>query len=159
MYEMNIKQIHDSIMNFIFDHENIDVFNKEDEERLNALEERINNIMALDERFKNSFINDMQIAFNYASYNGFENGLQIGLSLLKNLLTSELPEIHIVKHEPDRTERRCPVICNESDTEQAFTDYVKKCCVFLSESQMCRIQGRIEEMITDNVKRLVKDLF
>ena len=56
MYEMNIKQIHDSIMNFIFDHENIDVFNKEDEERLNALEERINNIMALDERFKNSFI-------------------------------------------------------------------------------------------------------
>ena len=56
MYEMNIKQIHDSIMNFIFDRENIDVFNKEDDERLNALEERINNIMALDERFKNSFI-------------------------------------------------------------------------------------------------------
>ncbi len=135
--------------------EYFELFDSEDDERMNELEDRINNIMGLDEHFKSSFNNDMQIAMNLASCNGFENGLRIGLSLLKNLLTAELPEIHIFKHEPDRTERRCPPVCQESDTEQVFIDYVNKCCMFLSEEHMCRI----EQMITDNFKRLVNDLF
>lgn len=139
--------------------EYFELFNSEDDERMNELEDRINNIMGLDERFKSNFNNDMQIAMNLASCNWFENGLRIELSLLKNLFTAEPLEIHIFKHEPDRTERRCPPVCQESDTEQVFIDYVNKYCMFLSEEQMCRIQGRIEQMITDNFKRLVNDLF
>ena len=78
-YEMNIKKIHDAIMFLLFDHESIETFDKEDDERLEALEERINNVMGLDEQFKISFTGDMQRTIVDVSFNGFENGLRIGL--------------------------------------------------------------------------------
>ena len=121
-YEMNINKLHDAIMFWFCDRENVETFGKEDDERLNALEERSNNVMGLDEQFKLSFIGDMQRTMVDASFNGFENGFKIGLSLLQNLLTATTPEIHLVKHEPNRTERRCPPILQQSDTEQVFTD-------------------------------------
>ncbi len=49
--------------------EYFELFNSEDDERMNELEDRINNIMGLDERFKSNFNNDMQIAMNLASCN------------------------------------------------------------------------------------------
>lgn len=158
-YEMDINKMYDAIMYWFCTHENVETFNKEDDERMNALEERINNIMGLDEKFKLSFIGDMQRTIVDASFNGFENGFKIGLSLLHNLLTAELPEIHIVRHEPDRTERRCPPVCQDTNTKQIFIDYVNKYCMFLSKEQICSIQGRMEQLITDNFKRLVNDLF
>ncbi len=158
-YEMNINKLQDAIMFWLCNRENVETFDKEDDERMNELEERINNIMGLDEKFKLSFTEDMQFTMTTAAYNAFENGLQIGLNLLKNLLTAELPEIHIVRHEPSRTERRCPPVCQDIDTKQIFIDYVNKYCMFLSKEQMCSIQGRMEQLITDNFKRLVNDLF
>lgn len=68
-YEMNIKEIYNAITQYLFDLEYFDLFNSEDDERMNELEDRINNIMELDERFKSNFNNDMQIAMNLASCN------------------------------------------------------------------------------------------
>lgn len=159
MYEMNIEKIHNSIMHQVLAIDNCNVFDPEDEQREQDLENRINNIMALDEDFKRNFTNDLQIAIDTAAYNAFDNGLKIGLSLLQNLLAAEPPELHVTKHETDRTERRYPPICQSSNAKQSFIDYVNKYCMFLSDEQMYRIQGRIETMFTDNLKKFVEDLF
>lgn len=159
MYEMNIEKINNSIMHQIIEADGYNLFDSEDEQREQDLENRINNIMALNEDSKIKFINDLQVAMNMAAYNAFDTGLKIGLSLLQNLLTAEPPELHIFKHEPDRTERRCPPICQPTDVKQSFVDYVNKYYMFLSKDQMYTIQGRMETMLTDNFKRLVEDLF
>lgn len=93
-YEMDIKKLCNFIIFQMLQREKCELFNSEDEERVQALEDRINNIMALDEQFKNDFSEDMQFTMATAAYNAFENGLQIGLSLLHSLLTAKLPEIH-----------------------------------------------------------------
>lgn len=94
-YDMNIEKIHNSIMRQMLETEKFELFNEEDYERERALENRINNIPTLDESFKKSFNGDMQDTMVTASFNSFENGLNIGLSLLWNILNAELPEIHI----------------------------------------------------------------
>lgn len=104
-YEMDIKKLCNAIMFQMFQFEICEWFNSEDEERIRALEERINNITALDEQFKNDFSDDIRFTVATAASNAFENGLQVGLSLLHSLLTAELPEIHTVRHEPSRTEQ------------------------------------------------------
>lgn len=93
-YEIDIKKLCSFIISQMLQHERYELFNSEDEERVQALEDRINNIMSLDEQFKNDFSDDMQLTIATAANNAFENGLQIGLSLLHSLLTAELPEIH-----------------------------------------------------------------
>ena len=158
MYEINIEKIHNAIMYQVLETDEYNFFDSEDVQREQDLENRINNIMALDEQFKRDFVNDFQIAMNTAAYNAFGNGLKIGLSLLQNLLTAEPPELHITKHEPDRTERRCPPICQPSDVKQVFVDYVNKYYMFLSKEQIYRIQERMEIMLTENFKRLVEDM-
>lgn len=153
-YEMNIKKIHNSIMHQILNNEKYDLFNPEDEAREQALENRINNIMAIDERFKSDFNGDMQCAMVMASYNGFENGLRIGLSLLQNLLTAELPEIYVIKHQPDTTERRFKPVHQQSDVDPVFIDYINKVCPYLNNEQKSIIQSRIEQIIYDNMEKL-----
>ena len=100
-YEFNIEKIYEMLTSHIINNENFDYFCKEDEKRINALSERLNNIMALDVAFKKEFISDLSTTMDYVSINSFNNGLRIGLSLLKSLLTAEIPEIHIVHHIPN----------------------------------------------------------
>lgn len=157
-YEMNINKMHDAIMFWFCNRENVETFNKEDDERMNELEDRINNIMGLDEKFKINFTGDMQRTIVDASFNGFENGLRIGLSLLKNLLTAEIPEIHTVRHEPSRTERRCKPVHQQSDINHTFIEYIKKVMPYLKDEQIYTLQGRTEYFLEKNIKEYL-DIF
>ncbi len=157
-YKMDIKKLCSCIIFQMLQREKYDFFNSEDEERMQALEDRINNIMALDEKFKNDFTDDMQFTMATAAYNAFENGLQIGLSLLHSLLTAELPEIHTVRHEPSRTERRCQPVHQQSDVNQTFIEYMKKVLPYLKEEQIYTLQGRTEHFFEKNIKEYL-DIF
>ncbi len=157
-YEIDIKKLCSYIIFQMLQREKYDFFNSEDEERVQALEERINNIMALDEKFKNEFIDDMQLTMCSAAQNAFENGLQIGLSLLHHLLTAALPEIHTVRHEPSRTERRCRPVHQQSDVNQTFIDYIKKVMPYLKDEQIYTLQGRTEYFLEKNIKEYL-DIF
>lgn len=76
------------------------IFHNEDDERqLSFLEKRINNVVTLDKKFKRCFVNDLELMINDISEHTFENGLRIGLSFLKNLLTAEMPEINMIHKE------------------------------------------------------------
>lgn len=97
-YDMNMKKICNMILYQISDNEELCCFCKEDEERADELTARLNNT-ALDTNFKKEFANSLEDTINYASWNSFENGLRIGLSLLKNLLTAKPPEINVIHKE------------------------------------------------------------
>lgn len=97
-YDMNMKKICNMILYHISNNEDFCCFCKEDEEREDELTARLNNT-ALDADFKREFANGLNDTINYVSWNSFENGLRIGLSLLKNLLTAEPPEINVIHKE------------------------------------------------------------
>jgi len=84
------------ILYYISNNEDFCCFCEEDNERADELTARLNNT-ELDADSKREFADGLNDAINYASWNSFENGLRIGLSLLKILLTAEIPEIHVIK--------------------------------------------------------------
>lgn len=151
-YEFNIEKIYEMLTSHIINNENFDYFCKEDEKRINALSERLNNIMALDVAFKKEFISDLSTTMDYVSINSFNNGLRIGLSLLKSLLTAEIPEIHIVHHVPNKTEKQYTSVQQQSDLDPTFIDYVKKILPYLTHEQKLQLQGRIEYLLDKNIK-------
>lgn len=157
-YEFNMEKIHEMLISHIVDNEKFKYFCKEDEERMSALSERLNNIMALDVAFKKEFIMDLNNTMDCASVNSFENGLRIGLSLLKNLLTAEMPEIHIVHHIPSETEKRYTPIQQESEFNPVFIEYTKKILPYLTYEQKLQLQGRMEFLLDKNIKEYL-DLF
>lgn len=121
-YEFNIKKIYEMLSSYIVHEEDFEYFCKEDVERMNVLTERLNNIMALDEGFKKEFVSDLNNTMCYVSSNSFDNGLRIGLSLLKNLLTAEMPEIHIVHHIPSEIEKRYTSVQQQSEFNPKFLE-------------------------------------
>lgn len=104
-YEIDINKLCHLITHQLIDGESYELFNSEDDATIKELEYVIDNITSLDEQSRNNFTDDIQLAMCAAAKNAFENGLQVGLSLLQSILTAELPEIHTVRHEPSRTEQ------------------------------------------------------
>lgn len=152
-YDINLEKLNDVIQNHILLKENVSYSTEEDDERIDALYDRINNIMALDEEFKRKFCDDLQNAMAYVSDSSFSNGLRIGLSLLKQLLTAEMPEIHVVHHMPNKTERRCKPVQNPSEIDAVFIAYTKKILPYLTDSQKMELQSGIEAMIEENSEK------
>lgn len=152
-YDMNLEKLHNLLHSHILLKENIDYSTEEDDERLDALSDRINNVMALDEEFKRQFTDDLHNTVAYVSSSSFSNGLRIGLSLLKSLLTAEMPEIHVVHHMPNKTERRCKPVQNPSEIDAVFIAYTKKILPYLTDSQKMELQSGIEAMIEENSEK------
>ncbi|MCM1220710.1 MAG: hypothetical protein NC548_40095 [Lachnospiraceae bacterium] len=152
-YEFNMEKIHEMLISHIINNENFSYFCKEDEERMNALSERLNNIMALDVGFKKEFISDLRITTDYVSINSFENGLRIGLSLLKSLLTAEMPEIHIVHHIPSEIEKKYTPVQQQSELNPKFLEYTEKILPYLTDEQKYQLQGRMEFFLDENIKK------
>ena len=153
-YDINLEKLNDMLSYNILIKENFDYATKEDNERLNALSDRINNVMALDEEFKRKFDDDLYNTVACVSSNSFENGLRIGLSLLKSLLTAEMPEIHVIHHMPNKTERRCKPVQSIAEIDEVFIDYTKKILPYLTDNQKMKLQSRIEAMIEKNTEEL-----
>lgn len=128
-------------------------YNAEDEKRISFLEERINNIVALDEEFKRWFTNDLEIMACRISENAFENGLRIGLSLLKSLLTAEMPEIHVVHHETPKAD--IPVQPS-SDLDSVLVDYLQSVIPYLKSEQKISVYSDIKSAFLKSAEETLK---
>lgn len=82
------------ISNFVTN-EGYDIYSDESAERFNAVEERINKTPCLSKRFKAQFSNELTISIECVALDSFENGLRIGLGMLKNLFDIEISKLHI----------------------------------------------------------------
>ena len=134
--------IKDSLLN-----KGYDIYSDESVERLNILEERIKKDPCFSKRFKAQLINELTIAVDSASLESFENGLRVGLGILKNLLTAENPEIHIAaKNSESRPERYTP----EYPPNPEFTEYMAWADRHLSDIEKGRIISEAEAFIENN---------
>lgn len=98
-YDMNIKKIHNMLLSYIGDKEEVEFYCKEDAERIKALNLYVQNFQGINVDLKIEFIDNLNNTIYYATLNSFDNGLKIGLNLLKNLLTAEPPEINVIHKE------------------------------------------------------------
>lgn len=124
-----------------------DIYSDETVERLNALEERVKKSPYFSKRFKVQLINELAATVDCVSLESFENGLRVGLGMLKSLLTAENPEIHIVTENPEsRPERYTP----EYPPSPEFTEYMAWADRYLSDIEKGRIISEAEAFIEDN---------
>ena len=124
-----------------------DIYSDESIERLNVLGERIEKSPCFSNRFKAQLINELTIAVDCASLESFENGLRVGLGILKNLLTADPPEIHIVSQNSEsRPERYTP----EYPPNPEFTEYMAWTDRHLSDIEKGRIISEAEALIENN---------
>lgn len=151
-FNMDIQAICNMITNQFRDCEYRELFNPEDDARLGVLQNRITNATALDNDFKRVFNSDMEYTFCTATQNAFENGLNIGLRLLQTLLNARLPD-NITVSEQDITEPCKPPIQLHSGYNSTFIDFVEKASPYLSMTQKSRLEGNIECMLSENMKR------
>lgn len=151
-YEMDIEKIQHILFSALIDSE-FKYISEDDDKRLCALEEKISNLTELDESYKKQFKDAVQYVMQCTASNSFEIGLKVGLSVLQNLLTAKLPEIHVTHHEPNRTERRCEQIQQHSDVDNIFIGYIERVCPFLDCEQKAVIQNGIEKILSDNTKK------
>ena len=128
-------------------------YNAKDEKRISFLEERINNVVDLDEEFKKWFANDLEIMAGRISDHAFENGLRIGLSLLKSLLTAEMPEIHVVHHETPKAD--IPVQPS-SDLDAVLVDYLQSVIPYLKSEQKILIYSDIKSAFLESAEETLK---
>lgn len=131
----------------------VEYHNAEDEKRISFLEERINNVVALDNNFKRHFTNDLEIMASCISANAFENGLRVGLSLLKSLLTAETPEIHVVHHETPKTD--IPVQPS-SDLDSVLVDYLQSVIPYLKSEQKISVYSDIKSAFLKSAEDTLK---
>jgi len=128
-------------------------YNEEDERQISFLEERINNVVTLDEEFKKGFTNDLEIMAGCISDHAFNNGLRIGLSLLKSLLTAKMPEIHVVHHEPPKTD--IPVQPS-SDLDSVLVDYLQSVIPYLKSEQKISVYSDIKSAFLKSAEDTLK---
>ena len=155
-FEINIEKIVDFInfhMNCGYAYneksEIYEFYNEADERQISFLEERINNVVTLDEEFKKGFA----IMAGCISNHAFENGLRIGLSLLRSLLTAEIPEIHVVHHETPKTD--IPVQPS-SDLDSVLVDYLQSVIPYLKSEQKISVYSDIKSAFLKSTEETLK---
>ncbi|MDE6789390.1 MAG: hypothetical protein K2J47_08750 [Ruminococcus sp.] len=130
-FEMNMDSIFDAVIMQIYERENVDYCSDETKLKIQGFVDRTSNLMMLDEKSKISIVNELDLIINISNSEAFENGLKIGLSVLKNLLTAEMPVIHTVNSEMPKLERRCKPADETFDVDERLIDYMKNTFPYL----------------------------
>lgn len=94
-FEIKKEKLVDMIKNGLLDIEGFDIYSEESAEKLNQIECYVRDAPFLDNGFKLNFSNSLLLAVEGAALEAFENGLNVGLSLLCELLSSQPPEITV----------------------------------------------------------------
>lgn len=130
-FEMNMNSIFDAVLMQIYEREDVNYRSEETNLRIQGFVDRTSNLMMLDEKSKISIVNELDFIINDSNSEAFENGLKIGLSVLKNLLTAEMPVIRTVNSEMPKLERRCKYSGEMPDIDERLIDYMKNTFPYL----------------------------
>ena len=108
-FEIKKEKLVDMIKNGLLDIEGFDIYSEESAEKLNQIECYVRDAPFLDNGFKLNFSNSLLLAVEGVALEAFENGLNVGLSLLCELLSSQPPEITVhckLAKEPEPIQRK-----------------------------------------------------
>ncbi|MDE6020170.1 MAG: hypothetical protein K2H01_04110 [Ruminococcus sp.] len=122
---------------------------EEDSARMDEIRSRIDNCMAMDEKFKIQLQNDVDITLLVACSNAFDVGFNLGVSILKCLLSTEVPTIHVLHRPAERFERTIPME-EKTSVDDKLTACMTAALPYMSERQKIKLQGRLEYLVEDN---------
>lgn len=120
-FEIRMEHILDMVKTHLYEKRSFDFYSDDTIHRMNNIEERIDNNTFLDKDFKVQFSNDFNSTINIASYEAFENGISVGLSLLKSLLGADVPKILIECVNPKKRPTRYTPFYDEP---RSFLDFM-----------------------------------
>ena len=148
--DMNMEKIMAAVNTHLLESENCDYYSDETSRRIDSLIERLDSLTCIDREFNVQFTNNFYDTVNEAAYEAFDNGLRIGLSLLRSLLTAETPEIHILHNNPPKRKPRIAPLSGTINSNHAFMEYMSDAVTKLTEYEKGQIQSRTEYMIENH---------
>ncbi len=122
---------------------------EEDSVRMDEVRSRIDNCMAMDEKFKTQLENDVDMTFLIACSNAFDVGFNLGVSILKCLMNAEVPTIHVLHRPAEHLERVMPIE-KKTSVDDELTACLTASLPYMSERQKIKLQGRLEYLVNDN---------
>ena len=149
-FEMNMNNIFNAVVAQLCNEQNVDFNSEATNLSIQGYIDTVENVAGLDEELKFVLLNSLYELTNDIAYDAFANGLRIGLSVLKNLLTAEIPVIRTVDYEIPKLKRRCKPVDETYDVDEMLTDYLKKTLPYLEREQKFELQGRIEAIVHKN---------
>ena len=142
--DMRMDDIFTMVTKYIYEETNCDYYSDDTVRRMNSIESRIDQNGYLDQEFKIQFSNDFNTTVNFAAADAFENGLRVGLSLLKCLLGADVPKIIVEQAEPEKRPARFTPIYRDSED---FTDYMKWASIRLTDEEKGQIESKVQYFI------------
>lgn len=94
--ELTIDNTYEMITHYMIAESNTELWNAEADHLYDRLRESIMNDIYMEERFKNYLDQALADVVCEATHSAFQKGLKMGLSLLRNLITAEVPKIETV---------------------------------------------------------------
>ena len=145
-----MEKIITAVTDHLLNNENCDYYSDKTDRRIESLIERLDSLPCIDRQFNIQFSNNIYDTVNDAAYEAFDNGLRVGLSLLRALLSAETPEIHILhENSPKRKPRYAPITA-AVNSNHAFMEYMSDAVTKLTEYEKGQIQSRTEYMIENH---------
>ena len=111
----------------------------------------VESLVRFDDELKMRLIDNLYNTIYMSVNDAFENGLRIGLSVLKNLFTSKIPVIKTVSAEIPILDRRCKSVDETNDLDTVITEYMTKVIPMLEDNQKIELQGRVEAILHKNI--------
>lgn len=111
----------------------------------------VESLVRFDDELKMRLMDNMASIICNSANDAFENGLRIGLSVLKNLFTAEIPVIKTVSAEIPVLERRCKSVDETNDLDTVITEYMTKVIPMLEDNQKIELQERVEAILHENI--------
>lgn len=128
LVDMNMEKVIDAVNTYILEKENCDYYSDKTNRQIESLIERLDALTCIDQQFNIQFSNNIYDTVNEAAYEAFDNGLRIGLSLLRSLISAETPDIHILHENPPKRKSRYAPITAAENSNQEFMEHK---CIFL----------------------------
>lgn len=141
---MHMDDVFSMVTTYIYEERNCDFYSDDTVRRMNSIESRIDQNAYLDKDFKVQFSNDFNTTVNMAASDAFENGLRVGLGLLKCLLGADVPKIIVEQAEPEKRPARITPIYRD---DKNFTDYMSWAAIRLTDEEKGQIESKVQYFI------------
>lgn len=133
-FEINKEKLIDIIRNSLLDTQGFEFYSDETADELRKVDDYVQNAPFLDSEFKRRFDLDYTLAVNGVALDSFDMGLNVGLSLLCELLSGQQPEI-IVHCKPPRKAKPAQYQQQTFESNPDFLEFIKRSDKYMNDEE------------------------
>lgn len=149
--DLTISNIYNSIIHSIIDDSNIELWSEETDNLYESFKSLLESDIYMNDSFKNHLNMIVLDIMSDVSDSAFEKGFKMGLSLLRNILTAEIPTIQV--KEP-KAKTKVPIaktqtIIDMKEQARQLNEFIANHIMFLSETQKRKAQEYIITLLCE----------